>query len=101
MFIQTTYRPVIGALHGKFLIGTSVMQSSALIKGKDDVGANFMLNLHGYFGGEAMHRAIEVRFKGNAVIINMSQTLFISGNNLIRSKGGGIHSQYFFETNTE
>ena len=59
------------------------MQRCAFIESEDYVSANFMLDLHGNFSGEAMHRTIEVRFKGNSIIIDMSQTLFISSDNLI------------------
>ena len=36
----------MSALEGELLIWAGVVQSSAFIEGKDDVGADFMLNLH-------------------------------------------------------
>ena len=67
------------------------MQGGALIEGKHNVGAQLMLNLHRDFSGKAVHRAIEVAFKGDTFIINMGQPFFILCNHLIRAESLGIH----------
>ena len=59
------------------------MQGGAFIKGEDDVCANLVLHAHRYFRGKAVHAAIDMRFKGHAIIINMGQPLFISSYYLI------------------
>ena len=59
------------------------MKGGALIEGEDDVGAQLVLNLHGDLRGEAVHRAIEMGFKGNAIVINMSEPFLIISNHLI------------------
>ena len=75
------------------------MQSSAFIEGEDYVSADFMLDLHRNFSGEAMHRTVKVRFESHTIIINMCQALFIAGDYLIGSKCFGIHRQNFFKAN--
>ena len=60
-----------------------------------------MLDLHGYFWGKAMHRPIEVRFKSNAIIIDMSQSLFLFSDHFIGSKSILIHGNHFFKADSE
>ena len=74
------------------------MQSRALIEGEDDVGADLMLYLHRNFWSKAVHAAIDMGFKGHALIIDMGQPFFVSGNDLIGSKGLGIHRQNFLKS---
>ena len=77
------------------------MQSGALIEGEDDVSANLMLDLHRNLWGKAVHAAIDMRFKGHALIIDMGKTFLISGNDLIGSKGLGIHRQDLLKANAQ
>ena len=60
-----------------------------------------MLNLHGNFWGEPMHRTVKVGLKGDPVVVDMGQSLFFVGNYLIGAKGFGIHRNYLLEPNTE
>ena len=100
MLIQAPDRPGIGALHRKNLIGARVVQRRALIEGEDDICANLVLDLHRDLWRKSMHRAIYVRFEGDALIIYMGQALFILCDHIIISESIRIHSQYFFESNT-
>ena len=72
MFDETALGPKSGPLQRTLLVAPGVMKRGALIKSKDDVSPELVLHLHGDFRGKAMHGAIEVRFKGDSVIINVS-----------------------------
>ena len=77
------------------------MQRRALIEGEDDVGTDLMLDLHRNFRSKAVHAAIDMGFKGHALIIDMGQPLFISSNDFVRSKGLGIHRQHLLKSNAQ
>ena len=77
------------------------MQSRALIEGEDDVCTDAVLDLHRNFRGKTMHAAIDMGFKGDALIIDMGKAFLISSNHIIGSKGLGIHRQYFLKAHTK
>ena len=83
MLHEATFCPESRSLQGSLLITPSVMKGGALVEGEDDVSAQLVLNLHGHLRGKAVHGSIEMRFKGNPIVIYMGEPFLIICNYLI------------------
>ena len=68
---QAALGPGMGALHGALVVGP-VVRRRAFIKGHDDIRAELFLDFDRFFGGEAVHRAVDVAFKGDPIFVDLA-----------------------------
>src|SRR3989338_6950887 len=64
------------AIHRFSLILLRSFRRWTLIKSKDDVGTDSMLDLYGAFGSKAVLATIDVRTEGHALVIHFCQSRF-------------------------
>ena len=57
--------------HGDLAI-SMVVGVGALVEGHDDIGAQVLLDVDGFFGGEAVDRAVDVALEGDTVVVDLT-----------------------------
>jgi hypothetical protein len=92
--------PRLGAGQRLLLVGAAVQQGGQLVEGEDDVGTQAVLDAHRHLGGEPVGRAVEVAAEGDAVVVDVGETVLVGGDD-VGGLGRGVHRQRLAEPGAE
>jgi hypothetical protein len=70
--IQAALCPEVRAFHRFFGVGV-VKRVRAFVKCHDDISAKVFLDRDGALGGQAFHGSVDVRFKSDAIRVNLAR----------------------------
>ena len=101
MFVEAPLGPAVGAFNRLFLVKAGIQQGGELVEGEHDVRAELVLNLHGYFWGEAVLGAIDHAAEVHAFFVHVGPAVFATGADIVFFQAFGAHGQDFFEAHSQ